>query len=71
MRHVTHMNESCHKYKWSHVTHMNDQCHPYAEDMSQLIADRVAQHLEIISKKKNLVPGVPGFSRDLLFITWY
>ena len=36
MRHVTHMNESCHKYEWvmshiwmSHVTHMNESCHTY------------------------------------------
>jgi len=33
---ITHMNESCHTYKWvmshvwmSHVTHMNEPCHPY------------------------------------------
>jgi len=26
------------------------------------VADRVAQHLEIISKTFDLVPGVPGFS---------
>jgi len=37
----------------------------------QPMADRVAQNLEIISKKFNLVPGVPGFSWDLSFITWY
>ena len=28
----------------------------------QPIADRVAQHLEIISIFFNLVPGIPGFS---------
>ena len=36
MRHVTHMNEPCHKYEWamshiwmSHVTHMNESCQTY------------------------------------------
>jgi len=41
--------------------------------MLQPIAKRVAQNLEIISKNFQLVvvPGVPGFSWDFSFITWY
>ena len=38
--------------------------HGLAPRQVQLIADRVAQHLEIISKNFDLVPGVPGFSWD-------
>jgi len=37
--------------------------------MVQPIADRVAQHLEIISKTFNLVPGASGFLWDSSFIT--
>ena len=43
MRHVTHMNTSCHRYEWvmssiwmSHVTPVNESCHTYEWDMSHI-----------------------------------
>ena len=43
MSHVTHMNVSCHAYKWvvwhvwmSHVTYMNESCHTYEQVMLQV-----------------------------------
>jgi len=48
MRHVTHMNASCHTYEWamshiwmSHVTHMNESCHTYECVMSHIWMRRV------------------------------
>jgi len=51
--------------------HMQQNTHDILRHPVQPFADRVAQHLEIISKNFEFVPGVPGFSWNSSLITWY
>jgi len=56
MRHVTHMNESCHTYEcvmshiWMrHVTHMNESCHTYEWFMSHLWMRHVSHRMRPVA----------------------
>jgi len=60
MRHVTHVNESCHTYEWvmshlwiSHITHINESCHTYKWCMS--LISRVSCHLFFLDGRQPLV----------------
>jgi len=53
MRHITRLNESCHKCKWvmshiwmSHVTHMDESCHTFVTGQKQgIIIKKLVQYL--------------------------
>ena len=83
MSHVTHVNESCHTYErvMSHSERLLSHIWISQGNMGFFTCDTTALYsqlqigwhsiLRLFRKTFNLVPGVPGFSWDSLFITRY
>jgi len=75
MSHVTHMNESCHTYKWamshiwmSHVTHMNESCHTYKWVMSHIWTSHVTHMNESCHTYKWRIPRVSKVHCHEMFV---
>jgi len=60
-----------HESSWLNSWHVVSDYEHIFDNKLQPTVDRVAQNLEIISRNLHLVPGIPGFSWDLLLISCY